>query len=173
MPLLISLARLQDTEALGRCLAKAFLANGQACLLLRGQLGSGKTTLTRCLVTALPGSDQAMVSSPSFNLVNIYPTSPEVAHIDLYRLEDMGVDEDILDTIHGQDKLIILEWAEHLDPALRPENHILGSLVHEGGEARSIALEPHGACAVAIIDTVRSCLTSEGDTHQLKEQPDR
>jgi tRNA threonylcarbamoyladenosine biosynthesis protein TsaE len=173
MSLLLSLDRPQDTVALGRCLATAFLTHGPSCLLLQGHLGSGKTTLTRCLVESLPGGGQAMVSSPSFNLVNIYPTSPEVAHIDLYRLENMVIDEDILDTIHGQGRLIIVEWSEHLDPALRPGDHILGTLVHDAGGPRRIVFEPHGPCAGEIIDMVRSCLTSERDLDQLKEQPAR
>jgi tRNA threonylcarbamoyladenosine biosynthesis protein TsaE len=55
-------------------------------VLLRGDLGSGKTTFVRGLVAALPGGEEAEVASPSFNLVNVYPTRPEVVHMDLYRL---------------------------------------------------------------------------------------
>ena len=64
---------------------RAATLSGIAALLLRGPLGSGKTTLTRALVEALPGGDQAEVASPSFTLCNYYPTTPPVMHCDLYR----------------------------------------------------------------------------------------
>ncbi len=59
-------------------------------LYLRGTLGSGKTTLTRGLVAALPGGEDAEVASPSFTLCNIYPTRPALLHADLYRMGDNG-----------------------------------------------------------------------------------
>ena len=76
-----------DTLALGRALASILADPGKrAALLLRGDLGSGKTTLVRGLAEALPGGDEAEVASPSFNIVNVYPTRPEVFHVDLYRI---------------------------------------------------------------------------------------
>ena len=61
-------------------------------ILLEGDLGSGKTTMTRMIVRLLPGGDQAEVSSPSFNVMNVYPTLPETAHFDFYRMEGLGLD---------------------------------------------------------------------------------
>ena len=84
------------TLALGRTLAG--ILSDPACravLLLRGGLGSGKTTLVRGLVEALPGGGDAEVASPSFNIVNVYPTRPETYHLDLYRIPhgDPAVEE--------------------------------------------------------------------------------
>jgi len=169
MNLVLPLPRLEDTESLALCLAQAIHQHGPTCLLLQGPLGSGKTTLTRILVQALPNGDQALVSSPSFNLVNVYPTRPEVAHIDLYRLEGMGVDEDILDMIQGSDMLVIVEWADHLDQGLRPGDHILGTLMHDTTAGRVISLEDLGTRAAAIIDMIRTCLPSEIQHRQAKE----
>ncbi len=169
MSLLLPLPRLADTESLALCLAQAIHQHGPTCLLLQGPLGSGKTTLTRILVQALPNGDQAMVSSPSFNLVNEYPTQPEVAHIDLYRLGGMGVDEDILDTIQGSDMLVIVEWSDHLDQNSRPGDHILGTLTHDQAGGRVISLEAHGTRAAAIVDMIRTCLPSDIQHRQSKE----
>jgi len=71
---------------------------GLVPLLLSGALGAGKTTLVRGLVSALPGAELAEVSSPSFNIVNIYPTTPQVAHFDLYRVVG-SAPEELLDSL--------------------------------------------------------------------------
>ena len=80
------LESLDDTARLGTLLAGMMQNAPQVrALLLQGDLGSGKTTLTRSLVAALPGGDQAEISSPSFTICNNYPTCPPVLHCDLYR----------------------------------------------------------------------------------------
>ena len=58
-------------------------------ILFYGDLGSGKTTFTRGFIEALPGGENAEVSSPSFTLCNSYPTTPSVIHCDLYYLIDI------------------------------------------------------------------------------------
>ena len=71
------LESLDDTARLGTLLAGMMQNAPQVrALLLQGDLGSGKTTLTRSLVAALPGGDQAEISSPSFTICNNYPTCP-------------------------------------------------------------------------------------------------
>jgi len=110
--------RLPDETAtldFGAKLAAALLAGEpEQVLLLSGDLGSGKTTLTRGLVAALPGGDEARVSSPSFNIMNLYPTEPQVAHFDLYRLEGLGADDSLIEQMQDPDTLVLVEWAQFL-----------------------------------------------------------
>ena len=114
------------TLALGRALA-AILADAamQASLLLRGDLGSGKTTLVRGLAGALPGGDDAEVASPSFNIVNVYPTRPEMFHVDLYRIPggDPSVEEH-LEAAAENDAIVVVEWAEYLPRDLQPPHRL-------------------------------------------------
>ena len=123
------LARLSDTEAtlaLGAVLATVVANTAtRATLLLRGGLGSGKTTLVRGIVTALEGGDAAEVASPSFNIVNVYPTNPETYHVDLYRIagSDPCVEEH-LEAAADQDALVIVEWAEYLARAVLPADRL-------------------------------------------------
>lgn len=173
MTLHLPLPGLEDTAALALRLARAIEEHGPICLLLQGPLGSGKTTLTRILIQALPGGDQALVSSPSFNLVNVYPTRPEAAHIDLYRLEDIGIDEDILDIVHEPKRLVVVEWADHLDQGCRPEDHLLGSMTVDPHEGRSIGLKAQGHRSAGVIDMISRSLPSEGQHCQRKEPIDR
>lgn len=123
-----------DTLRLGRALALALAArHGARTLLLSGGLGAGKTTLVRGLVEALPGGDNAEVSSPSFNICNMYPTRPETAHYDLYRLEPppgathAAADDALLDLLETEGPrrvLVIVEWAERLPADVLPPDRL-------------------------------------------------
>ena len=93
------------------------------CILLRGALGSGKTTLTRFLVEALPGGDRAEISSPSFTLCNVYPTTPPVLHCDLYRTGG-AVPDELAETLDAGDMAVVVEWAEHLPVAQLPQDFL-------------------------------------------------
>nr|MCU0883246.1 tRNA (adenosine(37)-N6)-threonylcarbamoyltransferase complex ATPase subunit type 1 TsaE [Hyphomonadaceae bacterium] len=68
------------TRALGASLAGAVAAGD--CILLAGDLGAGKTTLARGLITALAGTE-IEVPSPTFTIVQGYDTDPPVLHFDL------------------------------------------------------------------------------------------
>lgn len=122
MDLELHLADAYATLELGRTLAKSIaeLENPPA-LLLQGDLGSGKTTLVRGLVESLPGADQAEVSSPSFNIFNLYPTTPPVAHFDLYRLEGMPPDDALFEHLDEPNTLTVVEWIQFLDKDQWPD----------------------------------------------------
>jgi tRNA threonylcarbamoyladenosine biosynthesis protein TsaE len=113
------------TLELARKLAGIIREDGPVPVLLQGGLGSGKTSLVRGLVRALPGGGQAQVSSPSFNILNLYPTSPETAHIDLYRLAETGPDETVLELLAAPPGLVLVEWSEHLPPGDWPDDYLL------------------------------------------------
>ena len=77
-------------------------------VLLRGELGSGKTTFVRGYLESLGLSEP--VRSPSFNLVQVFETTPPVMHADLYRVKSaigIGI-EDYLDT-----HVCLIEWPEN------------------------------------------------------------
>lgn len=151
----LTLADEASTLALGRALAGVVAAAAtRAALLLRGGLGSGKTTLVRGLVLALPGGEEAEVASPSFNIVNIYPTRPAVRHVDLYRIPggDACVEEH-LEAGAERDDLVIVEWAEYL-PALAvpPDRLEIAWLPAETGRrCRLTAAGPRGRAALAAL----------------------
>jgi tRNA threonylcarbamoyladenosine biosynthesis protein TsaE len=125
----------EETEALGRCLA-AFLTP-PAVILLRGSLGTGKTTLTRGLAQGLGVPDASVVSSPSFTLVNIYEGRCPVYHVDLYRLEGCrDIYSTGLEEFLGSRGVTIVEWSERLEfpvPAA-----IIVEISDAGGDSRKI-----------------------------------
>ncbi|MBF0481873.1 MAG: tRNA (adenosine(37)-N6)-threonylcarbamoyltransferase complex ATPase subunit type 1 TsaE [Desulfovibrionaceae bacterium] len=137
-----------DTLRLGRILAET--APPSAVLLLAGALGSGKTSLVRGLTLALPGGDRAEIASPSFTLYNLYPTSPPVAHFDLYRLGAGRPDAEYfewLDEIEaGRPALLALEWPERLGQDDLPGDYLLARLTM-APPGRAAALTAHGPTA--------------------------
>ncbi|MBU1039630.1 MAG: tRNA (adenosine(37)-N6)-threonylcarbamoyltransferase complex ATPase subunit type 1 TsaE [Proteobacteria bacterium] len=120
--MLLLLPSPDDTLLLGAALGRGLAgAATPVALLLQGPLGSGKTTLVRGLVSALPGAEDAEVSSPSFNLVNIYPTRPQVAHFDLYRLDSAHTLEEFEELLGSAGTLLVAEWIDRVDEKLWPD----------------------------------------------------
>ena len=103
----------EETLALGKELAKN-LKPGDIILLF-GDLGAGKTTLTQGLCIGLGLNKQAYVSSPTFSLMNQYEGIHAINHIDLYRLdtisqiEALGIEENLF-----TEDISIIEWSEKL-----------------------------------------------------------
>lgn len=147
MRLTLTLRTEEDTAALAGALAGA-LAEAPFSILMHGPLGSGKTTLTRHLVAALPGGDAAEVSSPSFTICNLYPTEPPVLHCDMYRCgEGARLPDDAAEALENGDCALVSEWSEYLHPADRPEDclEIFFDFVTEGEHtARALTLDANG-----------------------------
>ena len=124
-----------ETEALGAELAAGLRAGD--VVLVRGELGAGKTTLVRGAARGLGVSDP--VTSPTFGIGHRYNGARvTVAHLDLYRLaslarEDPGLLEDYL----GPDRIAFVEWPE-IGDALLEEVALRVTLSHAGGDRRRI-----------------------------------
>lgn len=143
------LLRLADTEAtleFGRILAEGLSLEPGFAMLLEGDLGAGKTTLVRGLVSALPGGEDAEVSSPSFTICNLYPTRPEVAHFDLYRQQGSSPDDLYCESLESPSTLVVVEWAQYLTAHDLPESML--RLTWQPAEAgRLVELEAVGRAA--------------------------
>jgi len=106
-----------ETEALGASLAAELAPDG--VLLLSGDLGSGKTVLTRGLARGL-GIDPREVQSPTFTLIREHEgPSARLIHADLYRLEPEDAETLGLDELLAGPGVKVVEWAERLPPPLR------------------------------------------------------
>ncbi|MGE4298588.1 MAG: tRNA (adenosine(37)-N6)-threonylcarbamoyltransferase complex ATPase subunit type 1 TsaE [Desulfovibrionaceae bacterium] len=168
MPVTLFLPGIEATLALGRLLAQALPVDAPyQTVLLDGGMGAGKTTLTRGFVEALPGGGDAEVSSPSFNLCNVYPTRPEVVHCDLYRLEGMPPDDDLLETLEAGDRLVIVEWAQYLSAPFRPSCHLLLRWL-PGESGRTVAITATGETARRYRDELYPRLSSVGRGNDIR-----
>src|SRR5205823_2017310 len=113
---------LAATEAFGRRLGAALFPG--AVVALVGQLGAGKTHLTRAVAEGLGVANPAAVTSPTFVLIQEYPARLPVYHFDAYRLSgprefaELGVDE-----YFGGDGVCLVEWADKVESTL-PADHL-------------------------------------------------
>lgn len=125
-----------ETFELGRRVGEQL--NGRAVILLKGDLGAGKTVFAKGVAAGL-GIDAADVTSPSFTLINVHDGRLRLYHIDLYRLEsssrvDLGLEE-ILEDERG---VVMIEWAERLKFA--PESSIVVEISYLSDSERKISV---------------------------------
>ena len=128
-----------ETIALGERLARELPATG--VVLLIGNLGAGKTTLAKGIVSGLGAAGADEVSSPTFTLIHEYGEG-RVYHVDLYRLDEprevatLGLDE-----IFDRDGLVLIEWGERF-PRLLPRDRTEIRIRALTGDEREIEVIP-------------------------------
>ncbi|TAM79245.1 MAG: tRNA (adenosine(37)-N6)-threonylcarbamoyltransferase complex ATPase subunit type 1 TsaE [Acidobacteria bacterium] len=113
-------------------------------LILEGELGSGKTTLVKGIVSGLGVARQEDVTSPSFTLVHEYGTDRKVYHADLYRVEGVREQSTLgLEDLLEQEAMVIVEWGEKLiDQNIEAQVRIRMELLE--GEYRRVTIEGLG-----------------------------
>ena len=112
---------------------------------LVGDLGAGKTRFTQGIADGLNVPEGCYVNSPTFTIINEYPSVPPIYHFDLYRIEDPGELFEIgyYEYLDG-DGVCLIEWFDRHEEAA-PEVYLLVEIAtFGGGTERRIEFEPHG-----------------------------
>jgi tRNA threonylcarbamoyladenosine biosynthesis protein TsaE len=131
-------ASAEETTAWGREFAKKLVA--PVLILLTGDLGTGKTTLTKGLVAGLGVANEDEVTSPTFTLVHVYGQEKKVYHADLYRIETFHDFETLgMEDMFTQPGIAILEWSERF-PLAAPWPQVRIRLEHLGQDQRRITV---------------------------------
>ncbi len=137
-----------ETVEVGRTLIAQLLIPPKF-MILRGDLGAGKTTLVKGMADALGAADPDEVTSPTFTLIHEYEGTREVDgrrvpvllyHLDLYRvdterqLETLGIEE-----LSRPDSIVLVEWGEKFPSVIKRSD---GEIVLQttGGDSRSITV---------------------------------
>jgi tRNA threonylcarbamoyladenosine biosynthesis protein TsaE len=131
------------TVAIGRKLAE--LLTPPRLLILRGDLGAGKTTLVKGIAAALGAADPDEVTSPTFTLVHEYSGTLDgkpvkLLHLDLYRLDaERQLDSLGIEEMRSKDAIVLVEWGEKFKSIRK---HADGEIVvtSAGGDARKITV---------------------------------
>jgi tRNA threonylcarbamoyladenosine biosynthesis protein TsaE len=109
-------------------------------VLLTGDLGTGKTTLTKGIVSGLGAASEDDVTSPTFTLVHVYGKAAKVFHADLYRIETFQDFETLgMEDMFASPAVVILEWSERF-PLPSPWPQVCLLLEHLGGDSRRITI---------------------------------
>jgi tRNA threonylcarbamoyladenosine biosynthesis protein TsaE len=103
----------EETIAQGREIGANLKA--PVLILLSGDLGAGKTTLTKGIAAGLGAAREDEVTSPTFTLVHRYEGSTRVYHVDLYRIDGLHDLETLgLEDIFSEKAVVIVEWPDRL-----------------------------------------------------------
>jgi len=133
----------EETIAFGRRLGPTL----SGVVLLIGNLGAGKTTLTKGIVEGRGKTSAEEVSSPTFTLIHQYGDSDPIYHIDLYRLDELRQVETLgLDEIFSSGSLVLLEWAERFPALLPPQRAEVRITALEDESRRIVITYSQGLC---------------------------
>jgi tRNA threonylcarbamoyladenosine biosynthesis protein TsaE len=127
----------EETIAHGRALAREL--SPPLLVLLRGDLGAGKTTLVKGIAEGFHAAPADEVTSPTFTLVHEYRgPSATLYHIDLYRIETQREFETLaLDDLLAPDSILLIEWGEKF-PRLQRDRDVEITLERVGENGRRI-----------------------------------
>jgi tRNA threonylcarbamoyladenosine biosynthesis protein TsaE len=127
----------EETIDLGRQLAAELKPGG--IVLLRGDLGAGKTTLVKGIAEGFNAAEAEAVTSPTFTLIHEY-RGPEVTlyHIDLYRIDTQReLDTLALDDLMDPNTILLIEWGEKFE-RFENERDFEIAIEHQRGDERTI-----------------------------------
>jgi tRNA threonylcarbamoyladenosine biosynthesis protein TsaE len=129
----------EETIALGRTLTE--LLSPPKLVLLRGDLGAGKTTLVKGIAAGFEAAEEEDVTSPTFTLVHEYRgPQANLYHIDLYRVDTQRELETLgLDDLRDGNSVLLIEWGEKFPRFVR-ERDVEISLERESENARRIRI---------------------------------
>ena len=131
----------KETKALASKIVR--LLKGGDVILLEGDLGAGKTTFVGGALNELGYKDH--VVSPTFNILKCYfEVSPNVFHIDAYRLEDQNHDIGLEEYIES-DGITFIEWPIYI-PELIPQKHLSISIKRINDNERDITISSECDC---------------------------
>jgi tRNA threonylcarbamoyladenosine biosynthesis protein TsaE len=129
----------EETVAFGRTLKD--LLTPPKLVLLRGDLGAGKTTLVKGIAAAFEAAPEDDVTSPTFTLVHEYRgPRANLYHIDLYRIDTPRELETLaLDDLRSDNGILLIEWGEKF-PRLVRERDVEISLVRDSENVRRVKI---------------------------------
>ena len=114
---------------------------GGEVFAIYGPLGSGKTRLIKGIATGAGAEDLRNVTSPTFVIVNQYEGRFDIYHIDAYRLDSLAEFEMLgFDDFCYPQSVVVIEWADKIEPAIRNIDFIRIELAHAGEHTRTIRI---------------------------------
>ena len=130
----------QETIDLGTVIGRQL--HGGEILAIVGPLGSGKTHLIKGVAVGAGATDNSVVNSPTFVLVNQYAGRFDLYHIDAYRIESTDEFEMLgFDDLCYPESVVLIEWADKVETTLKDLDPIRIDLSHAGKTSREIHID--------------------------------
>jgi len=130
----------QETIEIGRKIGSQL--KGGEIIGLWGPLGSGKTHLIKGIAAGAGAGDGKQVNSPTFVIVNEYSGRLDIFHIDAYRLNSIDEFEMLgFDDFCYPQSVVVIEWADKIEAALKDINYIRIELSHAGQSKRALHIK--------------------------------
>lgn len=128
----------EETISRGRELAAGLRA--PLLILLTGELGAGKTTLAKGIISGLGAAAEEDITSPTFTLIHTFGGRVKVFHVDLYRVSDVHDFDTLgLEDLFAEPAIVLIEWPERM--RLRTDWPVLRiALAHVADEVRKITI---------------------------------
>lgn len=138
-------------EAIGRSVS------GGEVLELVGDIGAGKTTLTKGIARALGINEP--VQSPTFTISRVYdsPKGLRLAHYDFYRLSEAGIMGDEIREVMDDDSVVVVEWAGAVDDDL-PKDRLVVKITTISEEERLVEFHPGGKKSTELWQKIKESL---------------
>lgn len=137
----------EELIALGEAIGRQLQAGD--VLVLSGDLGAGKTTLTKGIARGL--EIEQMIKSPTYTIVREYEGRLPLYHLDVYRIGDDPDSIDLDDFLYG-DGVTVIEWGELLATSLLDD--VLRIVIDKVGDGRRLSLEPQGKRSQALLEEI-------------------
>lgn len=130
----------EETIDLGRRIGSRL--KGGEVFAICGPLGSGKTHLIKGIAAGAGAVDRENVTSPTFVIVNQYRGRFEIYHIDAYRIGSLAEFEMLgFDDFCYPQSVVLIEWADKIEPVIRDIDYIRIDLAHAGERIRTLHLK--------------------------------
>lgn len=131
----------EETQMLGRDLARSLVPGD--LVLLKGEVGTGKSTLVRAAMREL--GVEGAIPSPTFTIGRSYLGRVPISHLDLHRIGSIdGEDPGLLNEYFGPEKIVFVEWPGESEADLTASAMRIRSvrLSHAGGDHRRVVVSP-------------------------------
>ncbi len=151
---ILEMDSVEKTLEIGKQLSHTL--RGGDVLALTGDLGVGKTLLTRGIACGL-GIKSGQVNSPTFTLIQAYEGRVPVIHVDLYRLEDPAAISQLgLEDYFTPQNIVLIEWADRYIQALPPD-YLYINLEHGNAETtRHMTIQATGPRSTDVVTALRN-----------------
>ena len=127
---------------------------GGECIELIGDVGAGKTTLTKGIAAGMMVEET--VQSPTFTISRTYdsPKGIRLNHYDFYRLSDPGImSDELAESLQDSDTSIVIEWGDIVESVL-PDDHLTITIISPTEGSRVVKLDAHGEVSQKLVEVI-------------------